>query len=256
MRRRDSDARFKRATLVTVEEREAWDGSSRCCTADAFKVDLQGTPANGWNKSAARVFCKHFRASKQYRCKDKAKIISAFTTHLKQLKRRYQRASMSQNEVREKLRRQSRAQRRNTLFSQRLTSAVQYPQLRHHVGMLRKLGTDGMSSDEPDRDIRGQFLIHAPPYRSSKVTVWLRVFDHFYRRYRESKGVGPGSGRGALPRIRLDRGLLSDRPGAVSGLPANCYSLEWFERLNEFEKEDLEVDSAEYILEHEPRVMS
>lgn len=62
MRKRITPANWMKNT-VTEQEANAFDpGSGPCCDPIHFRVHLEGTPANVWNKSATSVFVNDFLA--------------------------------------------------------------------------------------------------------------------------------------------------------------------------------------------------
>ncbi|KZT02143.1 uncharacterized protein LAESUDRAFT_662478, partial [Laetiporus sulphureus 93-53] len=245
------------ACIASPEDIRAWDGVSRCCSPECFRIDLNATAATPWNKSVAKVFVKDFIAAEVYQCRSEIKIERAFIAHLRTLKRRYERQRQTDAEIRRTTHNHAKDQRRHTLFQQRLKIAVNTAQLRKHVNVLRDLGPDGMSSDEPDPVDMGlgvrQYRISIMPWRSPALNSWLRVFDTTYR---FSKFYLQEDDRGALPRVRTAILPNSARPQdyssrrPVPGLPGNTYNPEWLRRLHPVELEDLHR-RAEYSFIHD-----
>ena len=47
--------------VVNEHDLNSWNPEiEQCCTAQQFKLHLNGTPCDAWNTSAARVFVDHF----------------------------------------------------------------------------------------------------------------------------------------------------------------------------------------------------
>ena len=91
--------------------------NSRCCKAKRFQLDLRGTAANPWNKSATEVFVDSFLACNQYACKDREKIAKKFRSHIRTLIKQFkkQHSDTSAAAVLEKKQKHSRDQRKQTV---------------------------------------------------------------------------------------------------------------------------------------------
>jgi hypothetical protein len=81
--------------LVTEEESIAFgnlwiasggDPAQPCCTADAFRFDILGTPKNHWNTSVARVFYQSLVPEAERSSVKFKEITEAFHTRVKSLK--------------------------------------------------------------------------------------------------------------------------------------------------------------------------
>ncbi|KAH9912659.1 uncharacterized protein B0H18DRAFT_831803, partial [Fomitopsis serialis] len=230
----------------TPEELEGFQ-EGRCCTAKKFKLDLKGTAANKWNKSATEVFTDNFLECKQYQCKKRSEISAAFRSHLRGLIKKYEEQLLkpTPEAVLAKKWQHSRLQRKQNKFQRRLASCLMYDQLLPHQEFLRILGPNGMSSDEPD-STPGQFRVLLKPWRQSQISRFMGVFDAAYERYRAPPGL-PVT-RGALPgrRVASDPVAIDDNQPAVKGLPINAYDPHWYGRLSSIQKQELRVVSKPY----------
>lgn len=90
MKRDNHSSRFRRRRIPSAEDLERWSPSSGpACTAKKFMPNLSGTAGSPWNASVANVFADHFIAFGQYQCNNKGQIAKAFTSHLRDLIRKY-----------------------------------------------------------------------------------------------------------------------------------------------------------------------
>ncbi|KAH9918419.1 uncharacterized protein B0H18DRAFT_882807 [Fomitopsis serialis] len=244
MKRDTSDFRIRRRSVATPEELEGFQ-EGRCCTAKKFKLDLNGTAANKWNKSATEVFTDSFLECKQYQWKQRSKISAAFRSHLRGLIKKYreQLSRPTPEAILATKLQHSRQQRKQNKFQRRLASCLDYDQLRPHQHLIRILGPNGMSSDEPD-STPGQFRVLRKPWRQSQLTRFLSVFDAAHERSRAPPGQ-PVT-RGALPGRRVASDSIDGQRPAVKRLPINAYDPHWYGQLSSIEKEELRVDSRPY----------
>jgi len=271
---------------VSISEISAFDVSLKadrancppCCSAEALRVDLQGQPRSEWNKSAARVSALNFITSNQGNRDDLPIIEKHILTYIKTLHARVRRLDIQFSNVdEEKTKSRDRRKRRKTtvrllfhccayhktykyikLYHQRLETAMTEPLLRPHVGILQRLGPDGMSSDESDGPPGAlrTYRICILPWRAVGVTPFVRVFDAFAAIRRRSRfpHLGGGIGRGALPRIRVAAvGLFSTNDRFVPGLPVNTYMPDWISGIR---NRDLTVrpTSESYNFTHDNRI--
>lgn len=88
---------FHPSCIVKENELEAFakrdDHVIECCTICTFRVDLITTPSSPWNKSAAKVFARHYMNTPGNQCHpgtgQEKKITAYFITHMKSLQNRY-----------------------------------------------------------------------------------------------------------------------------------------------------------------------
>ena len=111
-----------------------------------------------------------------------------------------------------------------------------------------------MSSDESDHEAgRGEatYFIRTKPWRSPKVTVWLRTFDALHLRERYNGGFRASAG--AWPHFRMVSKQMSQRP-ALKGLPKNCYDAGWLRSRSAFQLLDLNT-AEEFNLKLDSDIM-
>jgi hypothetical protein len=102
MGRQAPDSLFDRVASLTVVA--AYDPEAgNCCSAEDFRVDINGYPSSEWNKSCARVFAESFLA--KYEVYDSPlvgseKVEEAWITNFKRLRQTYakQRSTETKNE--------------------------------------------------------------------------------------------------------------------------------------------------------------
>lgn len=262
--------------IPTPQEVEDWNPARRrACTAEDFRPDLNSPPGTLWNKSVTEVFVKSFLDADKYECEDPVTVRRAFISHLKSL-RRAEALATSGQEARERAAMQHRRaeRKRNVclslyatvcctdahiifqLFQRRLNASKAHPGLRHHTQMLKYLGVDGMSSDDSDHGVATgvpQYRIVRKPWRHPSLAPWLRVFDalHRHSRFRPVRRVT----RGAQAHIRLLGNRVDASRAAVPQLCQNAYNPAWLESLNEFDREDLQIDAGLYDFTHSAEVI-
>lgn len=141
------------------------------------------------------------------------------------------------------------------LFHRRLNASKAHPGLRHHTQMLKYLGVDGMSSDDSDHGVATgvpQYRIVKKSWRHPSLAPWLRVFDalHRHSRFRPVRRTT----RGAQAHIRLLGNRVDSSRAAVPQLCQNAYNPTWLDGLNEFDREDLQMDANLYNFSHSPEI--
>ncbi|KAF9790988.1 hypothetical protein BJ322DRAFT_999565 [Thelephora terrestris] len=211
-----------------------------CCTADDFRLHLNGTPSHVWNKSATRILVNSFleKHKDQYEARIPViremvlvKCTAAVKYEIKKYKDEKKRAPSSGSAEAQRLRK-NRAERKRTLFHRRRDLTFFYPALRSQREKLDLLGIAGMSSDEEEKvGGRRQWRILAPRWRAARVTGWLRYFDAIYEKGREASG----NDRGAFPRHRGSARTTSDNKKFPEGLPRNAYRQTWLDSLVDVE---------------------
>ena len=97
-----------------------------------------------------------------------------------------------------------------------------------------------MSEDEGDH-VNGEFryVIINPPWRSSLVTSFLRLFDKIHLSSRFTSLGRPK--RGAFPHRRFPSRRVGQSRKPVPGLPRNFYDETWLASLEEFERDALNI---------------
>ena len=138
------------------------------------------------------------------------------------------------------------------LLNRRIAAALEDEDTNRHVGILRQLGTNGMSSDESDNENGARiFRVKTVPWRNPQLTFWLRTFDALHRKSRYGT-IDPRL-RGAPPRERVDSGLISGGRPVTSGLPENAYDEQYLRNLPPWARQDLAPGPA-YNFSHSARV--
>ena len=103
--------------------------------------------------------------------------------------------------------------------------------------MIRRLGVDGMSSDESDSEdalnvtsgsnLTREYTILQPVWRAQGLSDWLHVFDSIHILERRMRTLS-SSVRGACPRLRkYKEGSKSKQSKCVRQLPHNAYDVHW-----------------------------
>lgn len=126
--------------------------------------------------------------------------------------------------------------------------------------MLERLGVQGMSSDESDREevrTRPAARLHTPKFRnllprwrSKELANWLHVFDSIHM---ISRRTGGSSSQGAFPRLRIHNiqsPKYSNSRAFVSQLPLNAYSMDWLNARNDVDFL-VQPDNQEYDFSHD-----
>jgi hypothetical protein len=117
--------------------------------------------------------------------------------------------------------------------------------------VVDELGIEGTSSDESEVDENNKkcFRIKRHPWRSKLLDKFLRRVD----RDRNTTSAY-GNALGNRPRTRK-RPAYSDSIGdAVPGLPMNFYDPNWYRKLSDWDKEDLDAGEDVEMPEYEEDV--
>jgi len=140
---------------------------------------------------------------------------------------------------------------------------MQHPLLQRHVGIMKNLGRDGMSTDESDHEELGtnvvartratRFYVLAPAWRRAEVGEFLDAIDTVSFVMRRSSGKKSGS----FLRTRIhsnSRPRYSKRKAFIPGLPLNTYRPSWIDGRTDL---DLVVcpTPAPYDFSHDPRLL-
>jgi hypothetical protein len=97
-----------------------------------------------------------------------------------------------------------------------------------------------MSADEAEHD-DGQFryVIVNPPWRSTLITPFLRLFDKIHLSTRFTSLGRPK--RGAFPHRRIPSKRIDHSSKPVPGLPRNFYDKTWLASLDESEIANMDI---------------
>ncbi|KAI5986482.1 hypothetical protein EDD15DRAFT_2117710, partial [Pisolithus albus] len=193
-----------------------------CCTADNFRVDLNGTPTSIWNTSASHVFTTSFRDAHPGCDRSLKVIFNAWVVHFNYLRQVYAKQQMVARE--EQARILNLASGSPQLYNRRLRIAHRHSGLYPSaVDVVQQLGPAGMSTDESEHDVgHGErtYRITRKAWRSATVTATLRVLDSLHLRMRYQQQWTATAG--AWPHLRMPSSRLSNRE-PPSGLPRNFY---------------------------------
>ncbi|RDX40372.1 hypothetical protein OH76DRAFT_1366335 [Lentinus brumalis] len=253
LRRSDKFAPFKKASLANeIMARGYRKSDGPCCTAENFQLDMNGTPGSPWNDSARKVFVEDFLKVGSHKCRDRSKIRAMFRSHFRTVQSHFAKYGVEPDEGDSQPGPSGNAAGEPSnathgaalqLFQRRYRSAARYTLTKRFLWVLRKLGVDGMSSDEEDDDAPfRRFRAYDVPWRSEAVTKMLRALDALHRRWRRKS-----SKRGAQPRMRY----LANEPTAtptpaVPRLPSNAYKRPWYDDIPSFERDDLNARPTEF----------
>ncbi|KAI0324444.1 hypothetical protein GY45DRAFT_1262849 [Cubamyces sp. BRFM 1775] len=255
MNREHGRAPFDATLIPSEEEVKRYDPrrDGHCCTPERFRPDLRSTPGSAWNQSVIKVFGQSFVDQDEFACDDISIVKKAFSTHLRYLHRRYLHDTSGEAEKLRARKRANRDERKRGLFQRRLTAALSYEALKPHVDIIRRLGVDGMSSDESsvENDIVHYYILKKR-WRHPELTMWLRVFDAVYRKIRVSETNR--ATRGAPVHWRHVTNRYDNERAAVPCLPKNAYNPDWLNGLHEMDREDLAARDEVYAFVHPPEI--
>ncbi|KAF9777823.1 hypothetical protein BJ322DRAFT_1015414 [Thelephora terrestris] len=218
---------------VAKEEAGAYNPEcGQCCSVAGFRVHLEGTACDAWNKSATEVFVGGFlQAYPTYNVADgsgRDMVRMKSQAALESMIRQYRKLRIPQtlDELKGQRDHKNRQERKRKLFNRRWETTFLYPSLERHRPLLEELGPAGMSSDEEESvGLSRKYGVIEPAWRSELVTSWLRIFDalHWHAR----RGGGYGDQRGSTPRMRESSDKISNSGRFVSRLPRNAYNEMW-----------------------------
>ncbi|KAI1783791.1 hypothetical protein LXA43DRAFT_902854, partial [Ganoderma leucocontextum] len=229
---------FRRSTIASQKQVKVFrPGQGECCTADSFVLDIAGTAGNPWNDSATRVFVEDFLGA-NYECKSRKKIAKMFKAHFRTIQRHHDKMlgpSKSPDDApTPEQKERSRYQRKYTMFQRRHKICARWPAMKNHIGLLERIGVEGMSSDEEDSD--GDYAVFKRVWRAKRVTFFLRLLDALHRMVRARKGQGSQSGAKRRRRYLVDNESTSPPPRK---LPSNMYASDWLATLGRVELQEL-----------------
>ncbi|KAJ3507579.1 hypothetical protein NLJ89_g6220 [Agrocybe chaxingu] len=232
------------ASFATQEQASAYDAALRTgnaipsCTAEEFRVCIDGNPKCAFNVSSARIFARSFAEFHHLDLShsELQDIHNRVLTMFKTLKRTRKAGRLSEDARMRAKRAKRRYSRKYKLFGRRLEACLLHPGLLKHQRMISALGIDGMSSDESDyEEVRDnvpvrtrapRYYVLRPKWRNPSLSAWLQTFDSVYSINRRIKMKR----RGAYPRLRYDNTASvrkSSNPSFVTELPINAYEGDW-----------------------------
>ncbi|KAJ3551266.1 hypothetical protein NM688_g4804 [Phlebia brevispora] len=229
------------------------DGPATSSTPGHFQLDLNGTPSTLFNRSVRDVFTTSFLSSGRYIWNDKDMINDAFDNYFNYLQRRWREQQAQTPHPADATRRQRHYSRRYYLFQRRLDIVRMTPALARHEEILRRLGVNGMSSDESDTGAQPvQYRITTPRWRHPAIRPFLQVLDDLYTLFRLQGGFS-NSRQGSIHRHRVPANIQSDGH-PVSGLPQNAYNPEWLGSQASFVQGQLAPQPQHYSFTYDPSI--
>ncbi|KAF9777739.1 hypothetical protein BJ322DRAFT_1015465 [Thelephora terrestris] len=220
------------------------------CTADSFKLYLDGTPAHPWNKAATKVFVASFCVKYTHHAANKAE--AHFKVHIDTLIRRYraQEVAKGNPNAKDVAKKKNRKNARKLLEDRRKTVG-QIPELREHSWVIDHLGAAGMSSDESSTEHGVKiYRIKKKYWRAAELGPFLHGIDRVTAQYKNVT-----TSKGSQRYLWLSGGEQSTGGVAMPGLPVNFYDAEWLTNLQTHMKpayNSLEIDPVEHPLIHHP----
>jgi hypothetical protein len=238
------------------------------CTANNFKLHLEGTPAHPWNKAAAKVFVTSFCAKYPHHAANDAG--SHFKVHVDSLIRKYRTQQLTKDdpiakaEAKKKNRKKSRKATVSTsllkrifrtkpncaqLFEDRKKTVYNVPELQKHAWIIDHLGPAGMSSDESsvERGVK-VYRIKKKFWRAAELRPFLHAIDRVTEQTKNATTT-----KGSQKYHRLPGEGVSSEGGIAPGLPVNFYGAAWLDNLRAHMKpayDLLEIDPNVYPLVH------
>ncbi|KAK0440671.1 uncharacterized protein EV420DRAFT_1279111 [Desarmillaria tabescens] len=227
------------------EQWVASNGTADCCSADNFSIWLSRDPASSWNKSAGRVFARDIMEKIQAdpnNSRVRENLERHFYKRMKSIHRTYMEKKKPSHvqaqlkDIRAKRNRRALATSiliiniYEQLFKRRLTVCVRHSEMHRHVQIMKCLGSDGMSSDEPEPGMPQTHMTYRRkllPWHSGSLMALLRLFDTIYQTdYRLQPDHTPTWGK--MPRLREGhQACRSSDLKYVPGLPINAYDKGW-----------------------------
>ncbi|THU88936.1 hypothetical protein K435DRAFT_865819 [Dendrothele bispora CBS 962.96] len=246
-------------------EAQAWaekeDNDVECCDAGHFRIFLGSSPRHPWNRSAARVFADTIIAdeSTPFTEDDRRTLISGFFVRVRSLVTKYRRESLADDDMLQQLDKEKRRrQRKAELHQRRLWVTQNVTELQRHSHILKRLGVDGMSSDEEveTTPYTRQYHVRLPRWRGRQLGRFLHTLDMMYALKKEDYRRS----RGNLPHTRIRPSQLGDSGSYaegqyVSALPRNAYHEQWLDERGEREiQERIRPSPENYDFVHDPQI--
>ncbi|THV01659.1 hypothetical protein K435DRAFT_853518 [Dendrothele bispora CBS 962.96] len=180
-----------------------------------------------WNRAAADVFVEYFMNLQKHEQFDGGSVKKAFQTHLKQLKKNYDRRPNAKDI---KARRAGRVRR---TFERRMNAIdvfqTQYPNDKDMKRIARASSYITMEASGEESCEEG-VLTTKLPWRSRELEDFLhRCSDlHLSVKYNQNKSYK----NGAFPARRFPSDKIDSREQAPAGLPLNFYNDAWLNNAN------------------------
>lgn len=122
-------------------------------------------------------------------------------------------------------------------------SALNYYTIDRFIKPLEEMTQAVLSEDESDHEQgahlgQSRYSIVNEAWRSEELVIWLRTMDLLAcgEKWNGRHVARQGNSR----RLRMHSSRTKDGT-AVSGLPENCYNLEWLHSLKRYQREELDI---------------
>ncbi|KIO07668.1 hypothetical protein M404DRAFT_391095 [Pisolithus tinctorius Marx 270] len=266
---------------LTEEEVEAYELDTPGClrvTPTNFILDCACAKDTPYNHKAFTVFAEDFldkinnhgwyslqTIPEQY-CNFDI-IYGAFKAHFSYIKSRYNDfiVAPSKNLVKAREGMKARLQKSShtawkvQLLKLHLDAMAEHTSLQKHLPLVKHLGTQGISSDESEDEVRRMINYpHVyPRWRSQKLAMLMWEVDLVIVEFL-SVAIGKHKRAGTQLQNCPHSDKFNDAAAAPPGLPVNCYDATWLSSLHPHSKKLLRVQEKEYNFdtgENEPTGM-
>ncbi|KAI6110797.1 hypothetical protein EDD16DRAFT_1486061 [Pisolithus croceorrhizus] len=231
-------------------------------------VDCLRNRDSPFNQDAATVFAEDFlekitrhswyaSAKIPERYHNHETIRTAFIAHLAYVKSRYREVVTAVDEDPDKARRATNARLQKSsrgsrkvrvsspylpffselspffqLLKMRLDAMADHPTLQRHLPLINDLGTQAMSSDESEDEVRRTISYPRvyPAWRSEQLAAILWQADDVAAA-NATVSIGKRKKAGTQLRLRPHSGKVNTAAAAPPGLPRNCYNASWLANL-------------------------
>ncbi|KIK22684.1 hypothetical protein PISMIDRAFT_101946, partial [Pisolithus microcarpus 441] len=235
-------------------------------TATDFMVDCLHNRDLLFNQDAATVFAEDFlekitrhswyaSAKIPERYCNHETIRTAFIAHLAYVKSRYREVVTAVDEdpdnarraTNARLQKSSRGSRKVRLLKMRLDAMADHPTLQRHLPLINDLGTQAMSSDESEDDVRRTISYPRvyPAWRSQQLATILWQADDVAAA-NAAVSIGKCKKVGTQLRLCPHSTKVNTAAAALPGLPRNCYNTSWLANLIPRQVKALRVQDTDY----------
>ncbi|KAI6154199.1 hypothetical protein BKA82DRAFT_93286, partial [Pisolithus tinctorius] len=214
-------------------------------------VDCLRNRDSPFNQDAATVFAEDFLDKNVTAIMRQFAL--AFIAHLAYVKACYRQVVAAVDEDPDKaiqatnarLQKSSRGSRK--LLKMRLDAMADHPTLRQHLPLINGLGTQAMSSDESEDEVRRTISYPRvyPAWRSNEFASLLWQADDVVAA-NAMVTIGKRKRAGTQLRLRPHSGKVNTKAAAPPGLPRNCYNASWLASLLPRQVKALRVQEKDY----------
>ncbi|KAI5989517.1 hypothetical protein EDD15DRAFT_2171281 [Pisolithus albus] len=122
-----------------------------------------------------------------------------------------------------------------------------HPTLRRHLPLIKDLGTQAMSSDESEDEVRRTISYPRvyPAWRSEQLATLLWQADDVAAA-NATVSIGKRKKAGTQLRLRPHSGKVNTKAAAPPRLPRNCYKTSWLASLLPRQVKALRVQDKDY----------